>query len=885
MFPSRTIPALLLLGTVPAISLTTTPWAGAQEPAPVVAFAPAPDQIPVAGLGSGEWVIGGPARPGAYIDAIGRSAAWMGSEQGVLEAWIWPWKIFHGFNLTVRTGEVGGEVDLTRLARNVEIRPYGVQISYVHSRFRIRQTLFAHAEEPLLFMLLEIDSATDLTLVASFLPDLTPMWPAGMGGQYAYFDTGAGGYVLGESRGQVSAIVGSPDAARGSSAPAHQLAGANAFEIPVSRERAARGPIVLVVTGGAEDRGRLLERSSRAAAQGTALLEERKEAWAHSHPFVDVRLPEPALEESYRWAVSSLVDGFQHSPGLGDGLVAGFGPTGSGYRPGFSWYFGGDTSINSFGLVAAGQGWALAGAFPFLEQFQRDDGKMMHELSRSAALIDWFGDYPYAYIHGDTTPFYVVALANYYRWTADRALLVRSWPHLLKAYEFGKWADEDGDGLMDNSRAGLGASELGSLREGLKTGVFIATIWTRALQDLAYLAGQMADEERVAVFQRDHERARERLAELFVDPATRTLNFGVAVSGEPKNDATAWAAFPIVFGLIEGEAAENTLDMVASAEITTDWGTRMLSERSPWYDPVGYNNGAVWPFLTGYAAMAEYAAGRRYAGYQHLKQVAATTFMDARGRNPEVMSGDYLTALESSVPHQLFSSSPIPANLIRGVLGLELDLPGRTVTVRPQLPGGWPGMEMTGYPLPEGGYLELHLGRRIEGSRTIYDLTVNGPAGYRVVFDPVAAPLERLPEGAGRMATIGPGGEAKLSVGGRTGVDLVLDDLAWGPVAEGLVLRQPREGDPPTGLRVIRVDEEGGDRIRLHLEGRAGYIYRLPLAGPSAIVVEEADGVSMHADGGGPRPAIRFSVESDSGRAVGVDGYRRIALLIRARWK
>ena len=43
----------------------------------------------------------------------------------------------------------------------------------------------------------------------------------------------------------------------------------------------------------------------------------------------------------------------------GTGLVAGFGPTGSGYRPGFSWYFGGDTSINSFGLVAAGQGWGL----------------------------------------------------------------------------------------------------------------------------------------------------------------------------------------------------------------------------------------------------------------------------------------------------------------------------------------------------------------------------------------------------------------------------------------------------------------------------------------------------------------------------------------------
>ena len=73
-------------------------------------------------------------------------------------------------------------------------------------------------------------------------------------------------------------------------------------------------------------------------------------------------LPRPDLEEAYRWAVSSLLDGFQYSPGLGAGLVAGFGPTGAGFRPGFSWYFGGDTSINSFGLVAAGQGRLISSA-------------------------------------------------------------------------------------------------------------------------------------------------------------------------------------------------------------------------------------------------------------------------------------------------------------------------------------------------------------------------------------------------------------------------------------------------------------------------------------------------------------------------------------------
>ncbi len=875
--PALMVLALLMLAVAPSVTRAQT--------AQPLNFAPEKGAWPVGSLADDEWVLRGPARPGAFIDAIGPSAVWMGTEQGILEAWIWPWKIFHQFNLAARTGEVGSEIDLSELARTVEVRPFGVQITYVHSRFQIRQTLFAHTVDPVLVMLLEVDTSTDLTLVASFIPDLLPMWPAGMGGQYAYFDAGAPGYVLGESRGKVNAVVGSPDASRGSSAPAHQLAGANAFEIPVTRERAGEGPVVMVITGGEEDRQETIDRYRRTAARGSGLLAERKQAWADGPGVVGLVLPDPMLEEAYRWAVSSLTDGHQSTPGLGTGLVAGFGPTGSGYRPGFSWYFGGDTSINSFGLVAAGQGWVLADAFPFLEGFQREDGKMMHELTRSAELLDWFGEYPYAFIHGDTTPFYIVALANYIRWTDDRALLERSWPHLMKAYEFGLWADEDGDGLMDNSRAGLGASELGSLREGLRTGIFIATVWTRALSDLAYLARLRGEEELAPRFESEHQRARERLAELFIDPETGTLNFGMAVSGEPKNDSTAWAAFPIVFGLLEGEAAENTLDVVASARITTDWGTRMLSEDNPFYDPVGYNNGAVWPFLTGYVAMAEYAAGRRYAGYQHLQQAAGNTWIDALGRHPEVMSGDYFTALETTVPHQLFSSSPVPANLIRGVLGLELDLPNNRITVTPQLPGGWTNLQMYDYPLPGGGSLGLNLTRTYEGREVTYSLFVSGPEDLTIRFAPRPNVLERLSGGGveeGRLRS----GRSTLAVRGRRGFELDLDGLRWGSVEEGPVRSAPREGDPPTGLRVIRVEEEGERVVRLVLEGRAGYVYRLPCLTPSAIEEVMADDIEVE-DGWNfvleERSVLLFTVAEDDGMAVGVDDYRRFTIRLRIR--
>ena len=45
----------------------------------------------------------------------------------------------------------------------------------------------------------------------------------------------------------------------------------------------------------------------------------------------------------------------------------------------------------------------------FTQKWQRKDGKMAHELSQAAGYLRWFKDYPYGYIHGDTTPYYIVA--------------------------------------------------------------------------------------------------------------------------------------------------------------------------------------------------------------------------------------------------------------------------------------------------------------------------------------------------------------------------------------------------------------------------------------------------------------------------------------------
>ena len=47
--------------------------------------------------------LSGPARPWGYVSAIGRRSALIGTEIGSFEAWVWPLKLLHGFELAFKT--------------------------------------------------------------------------------------------------------------------------------------------------------------------------------------------------------------------------------------------------------------------------------------------------------------------------------------------------------------------------------------------------------------------------------------------------------------------------------------------------------------------------------------------------------------------------------------------------------------------------------------------------------------------------------------------------------------------------------------------------------------------------------------------------------------
>src|SRR3972149_172701 len=102
-----------------------------------------------------------------------------------------------------------------------------------------------------------------------------------------------------------------------------------------------------------------------------------------------------------------------------------------------------------------------------------------------------------------------------------------------------------------------------------------------------------------------------------------------------------------------------------------------------------YNNGAVWPFVTGFVSWGQYRARRPWSGYPRTPALAQMTFDWARGRHPELLSGAFYRPLDTAVPHQFFATSMLLSPIMYGLLGWEPDAPAGRARLAPPLPPSW----------------------------------------------------------------------------------------------------------------------------------------------------------------------------------------------------
>jgi glycogen debranching enzyme len=624
-------------------------------------------------------VIRKPAQPHHFLESVGRRAAILGAENGTFEAWLNPIKVLRDFRFSVYFDGALEPVDLSELAEHVAVSPGRVTITHSHAAFTIRQTWVAAVDQPALLVLLDIDTDRPLRLRAAFIPEMKPMWPASFGGQSSSWDENDKALVLGEGLRRYSMLVGSPLFSKHSEQVGHQLPGRTVLlEMDLTPQTCRDRLIPVVIAGSRQAYAAALDNVEKIVRESGAYYQAFASRTTH------VYTPDATLNDAIAWATFAIEKGWACNESVGCGLVAGYAPSGESERPGFAWYFGGDALMNSWSIVDYGDFDRARAVLEFVRDHQRTDGKIEHELTQSAALVDW-SKYPYGYYHADTTPLYVFSAARYVRRSGDTAFLRASWPSIERAYRYCV-SVVDEDGLLSNRKAGAGAVETGALSGRVANDIYLQGVWLAALDgyiSLAKVAGKPYDDA-----SRRLQQARETVNGWFI-AAKNTFAFARLTDGSMYDAQSAWQGFALAYGGLDQAHSAAAAAHLARPEMATNWGLRLFATDSPYYDPLSYNDGSVWPFVTSFAILGEYSNHQPDAALRHLHGTAAMTGLTAAGFIPEYMSGERAQALPHAVPHQLFSSSSVIDSTISGLLGLDGDAIAHTLTIAPHIPQGW----------------------------------------------------------------------------------------------------------------------------------------------------------------------------------------------------
>ena len=625
-------------------------------------------------------------RPWEFLSATGQQAAFLGHEDGKMEAWIYPLKLLRNLHLIFH--ETGRDVPGEALARSIEVTPESTSILYADDTFQARETFFAPVNKNGAVILIEVDTEQPLDIEVAFIRDFQLEWPGAFGGAYIENFPDGHGFLFGEESRRFAGMIGSPTA--GTLREEYQTNYSEAVEssfrlgsIAYGRDR--RVVVVAASTHGRDDATKTYQKLATSYPQ---LLKEAAEYYrGYLSQTVNLEIPDRELQQAYDWSRVSVMQGLVSNPDLGTGLIAGYRTSGLSQRPGFAWFFGRDSLWTSLALDAAGDFATTKTALTFLSKFQREDGKIPHEISQAAGYVNWFKDFPYGFASADATPLYIITMDDYLQQSGDTDFIKEKWDSIWKAYQFLQ-STRDTQGFPQNLGVGHGWVEGGPLLP-VKTEFYQSGLGTQALLALSDLASASGHDDKVEELRKLYSEQRTKLNDAFWIAEKGRYAFALGSNDKAIDELSVLGTVPMWFGLLDENKANKTIVQLSEAEHQTDWGMRIISSSSPKYSSRGYHFGSVWPLFTGWASVGEYRYHQTQAAYTNLRSNALLAFDGSLGHVTEVLSGTNYEPLSTSSPHQIWSAAMVVSPLLRGMFGLQRDARTRTLMFAPHVPADW----------------------------------------------------------------------------------------------------------------------------------------------------------------------------------------------------
>jgi glycogen debranching enzyme len=666
-----------------------------------------------------------------FLPIVGTRAGVFGNEIGRFEAWAYPLKIFRDFHLTFHVGDRA--LPAESLARTLTVRPESASILYAGDSFRVRETLCVPVNEAGAIITLDVETEQPLEIEVGLTPDFELEWPAGLGGTYVTWDAKEHAFFFGEETRKFAALVGSPTAQDAHVAYETNYSSSHENTVRLGATPKGKETKVLIIAAsvtGATDAAKTYEHLQNSYAD----LERQTSEYYRSYldKTVSLELPDANLQRAYDWARISTVQGVVNNPYLGTGLVAGYRTSGASQRPGFAWFFGRDSEWTSFALNAVGDFATSRAALDFISKFQREDGKVPHEISQSASLVPWFKDFLYPWASADATPLFIIAVNDYAVQSGDVAFVGEKWDNLWRAYQFLR-STYDSNGLAQNAGIGHGWVEGGPLLP-VKSEYYQAGLGVEALRALSNLAREVGKDDISNQLGAEFDKSRTVLEHAFWSPEAKIYAFALNQNNQRVDELSVLTTVPMWFGLPDVNNANETITKLANEDHQTDWGMRIISNHASVYGGSGYHYGAVWPLFTGWASVGEYRYHRALPAYQNLRSNALLGLDGALGHFTEVLSGDYYQSFATSSPHQIWSAAMVISPILRGLFGLQIDAEKHQVTLQPHVPADWTSFAIHNVRVGDGGSLDFHYTKTRD--TIALDVKRNGTGDCWVDFSP-----------------------------------------------------------------------------------------------------------------------------------------------------
>jgi len=760
------------------------------------------------------------AVPSKPFSVIGPRGAVLGQQDGSFELWVFPYKVLSNLRISASMEQYPVPIDVNEHAAQITSTPDSTVITFSHANFTVRETILApktatDGSGALVFF--QIEAIRPTTFTFSFTPNMQAMWPAQSDDmpspEWITSSPSSGFYMVHLNFPQIAAALAMPNAEPGIMQPYQERAASYPLQFVIHfdpvHDTDKVFPLLAVISTKMETSTKQSfgKRLSDLDHSSEALFEQNQTYYRHLlSTEMHLETPDKRLNLAFSRAESSIDQlRVETTPGhKEDALTAGFVDSGASVRPGFGWYFGRDALWTTYALNSSGNFEATRQELEFLLKRQSPEGKILHEWAQTADLVDW-KSLPYEWASADATPLLAMAMNDYLRISGDKVFVQNNWDGLDRAWQFETSHDADGDGIYDNSE---GSAWVESWVPTMpKQEIYLALLDEQAsiaFADLAHATGH-ADLESEARHRAD------KIAKTIDKEYYLPKSTDYAFSWNDGALDTTSTIFPSVAwwdGDVDLSNADPMISRWASSNFSTDWGTRPISDRTSFYDPISYHQGSVWPLFTGWVSVAEYRTGHPLSGYDHLMQNVDLTWTQDLGNVTELLSGQFNQPLGRSTAHQLWSSAMVISPVVRGLFGLEWNVPENTLTVTPNLPADWQDAIVKDVPF---GNAHFDLSFTRDGTQLLVKAS-------------------QAPENLHLYSSI-PGAQVE---GNTLHIPL--------PAVEAAILhQQPEVGAQTEQMKVLK-EQSDPHHCNLILEGRGGSTYKFLLR-------ENAPGLHVHATG------------------------------------